>query len=165
MNPTIRSMHPEDWDEVRRIYLEGIATGNATFQTEAPSWEHWDASHIATCRFVAEQEGLMLGWAVLGAISSRPVYRGVAEVSVYVAEQVRGKGIGRALMGTLVQEAEREGFWTLQAGIFSENSSSVALHRSVGFREVGRREKMGQLAGRWRDVLLLERRSLVNGQA
>lgn len=163
MNMSLRLMRPDDWPEVRRIYLEGIATGNATFQTEAPTWQHWDANHLQACRLVAEIGGVMQGWAVLAAISSRAVYRGVAEVSVYVGQDARGTGIGTALLGTLVAEAEQQGFWTLQAGIFPENRGSMALHRKVGFREVGRRERMGQLAGAWRDVVLVERRSKVNG--
>ncbi len=158
MTISIRPMQPDDWLATRQIYLEGIATGNATFQTEAPSWEHWDANHLQACRLVAENDGDVLGWAVLGAISSRPVYRGVAEVSVYVAERARGTGVGKALMQELVTQSEREGFWTLQSGIFPENHGSLALHRGAGFREVGRREKIGMLAGQWRDVVLLERR-------
>ncbi|AZQ49639.1 GNAT family N-acetyltransferase [Burkholderia cenocepacia] len=159
MTISIRPMQPDDWLATRQIYLEGIATGNATFQTEAPSWEYWDANHLRACRLVAESDGDVLGWAVLGAISSRPVYRGVAEVSVYVAERARGTGVGKALMQELVAQSEREGFWTLQSGIFPENHGSLALHRSAGFREVGRREKIAMLAGQWRDVVLLERRS------
>ncbi|MFC4160290.1 GNAT family N-acetyltransferase [Chitinimonas lacunae] len=163
MSLLIRPMLPSDWAEVRRIYLEGIASGNATFQTEAPSWESWDANHLPVCRFVAEADGVMLGWAVLAAISSRPVYGGVAEVSVYVGQAARRQGVGSALMAHLVDSAEQQGFWTLQAGIFPENHGSLALHRRAGFREVGRREKMGQLAGVWRDVVLVERRSKING--
>ncbi|MBV1774716.1 GNAT family N-acetyltransferase [Burkholderiaceae bacterium DAT-1] len=157
----IRPMHATDWVAVRRIYLEGIATGNATFQTEAPEWDYFDANHLKVCRFVAEDESGVLGWATLGAISSRPVYRGVAEVSVYVAESARGRGVGRTLMAALVPASEAAGFWTLQAGILSENSASRSLHRQFGFREVGVREKMGQLAGVWRNVVLMERRSTV----
>ncbi|WP_229653149.1 GNAT family N-acetyltransferase [Burkholderia pseudomallei] len=151
-------MQPDDWLATRQIYLEGIATGNATFQTEAPSWEYWDANHLQACRLVAENNGDVLGWAVLGAISSRPVYRGVAEVSVYVAERARGTGVGKALMQELVAQLQREDFWTLQSGIFPENHGSLALHRGAAFREVGRREKIAMLAGQWRDVVLLERR-------
>ncbi|MCA8492783.1 GNAT family N-acetyltransferase [Burkholderia arboris] len=133
--------------------------GNATFQTEAPSWEYWDANHLQACRLIAESDGDVRGWAVLGAISSQPVYRGVAEVSVYVVERTRGTGVGKALMQELVAQSEREGFWTLQSGIFPENHGSLALHRGAGFREVGLREKVAMLAGQWRDVVLLERRS------
>ncbi|WP_374355746.1 N-acetyltransferase family protein [Chitinimonas sp.] len=160
----LRAMHAGDWPEVRRIYLEGIATGNATFQTEAPSWESWDTNHLQACRLVAERDGQMLGWAVLAAISSRPVYRGVAEVSVYVGDAARGLGVGSMLLAQLVADAEQAGLWTLQAGIFVENAASRALHRRCGFREVGVRERMGRLAGRWRDVVLVERRSAVNGR-
>ncbi|KGU72143.1 GNAT family N-acetyltransferase [Burkholderia pseudomallei] len=158
MTISIRPMQPDDWLATRQIYLEGIATGNATFQTEAPSWEYWDANHLQACRLVAENNGDVLGWAVLGAISSRPVYRGVAEVSVYVAERARGTGVGKALMQELVAQLQREDFWTLQSGIFPENHGSLALHRGAAFREVGRREKIAMLAGQWRDVVLLERR-------
>ncbi|AJX96691.1 acetyltransferase family protein [Burkholderia pseudomallei PB08298010] len=158
MTISIRPMQPDDWLATRQIYLEGIATGNATFQTEAPSWEYWDTNHLQACRLVAENNGDVLGWAVLGAISSRLVYRGVAEVSVYVAERARGTGVGKALMQELVAQSQREGFWTLQSGIFPENHGSLALHRGAGFREVGRREKIAMLAGQWRDVVLLERR-------
>ena len=154
----LRTMLPEDWTEVRRIYLEGIASGNSTFQTEAPTWEQWDANHLQTCRLVAVKDDSIVGWAVLAGISARPVYRGVAEVSVYVTPSVHGQGVGSALMQELVAASERHGFWTLQAGIFPENVASLALHASVGFRQVGRREKMGQLHGAWRDVVLLERR-------
>jgi|SRR6185369_5451110 L-amino acid N-acyltransferase YncA len=154
----LRSMLPEDWPEVRRIYLEGIASGNSTFQTEAPTWEQWDANHLQACRLVAVQGGSVVGWAVIAAISARPVYRGVAEVSVYVTSSVHGQGVGNALMQELVSASERHGFWTLQAGIFPENVASLAVHAKAGFRQVGRRERMGQLHGVWRDVVLVERR-------
>jgi phosphinothricin acetyltransferase len=159
MNTTIRTIKAEDWAEVRRIYLEGIATGNATFQTDAPTWEDWDKGHLAVCRFVAERDGEIAGWTALSPVSSRCVYRGVAEVSLYVGDKHRRTGVGTALMIELVQESEKKGFWTLQAGIFPENKDSIALHRKHGFREVGRRERFGRLEGVWRDVLLLERRS------
>ena len=151
-------MLPEDWTDVRRIYVEGIASGNSTFQTEAPTWEQWDANHLQVCRLVALHGDTVVGWAVLAAISARPVYRGVAEVSVYVAPAAHGQGVGSALMQELVSASERHGFWTLQAGIFPENLASLALHARAGFRQVGRREKMGQLHGTWRDVVLMERR-------
>jgi phosphinothricin acetyltransferase len=163
MQATLRPLQASDWEDLQRIYLEGIATGNATFQTEAPSWEEWDRNHLAHCRLVAEAAGRPFGWAVLAAISSRAVYRGVAEVSVYVGEEARGQGIGQLLLRELVIESERLGFWTLQAGIFAENLCSLRLHSSAGFREVGRRERMDQLGGKWRDVVLLERRSLLVG--
>ena len=167
---TIRAMTPADWPAVRAIYEEGIATGNATFQSAAPAWEAWDAGHRGECRLVAVDAGHVAvdaghvaGWAALSGVSSRCVYAGVAEVSVYIAASARGRGIGRRLLEELVLESEREGFWTLQAGIFPENEASVALHRRCGFRVVGLRERLGQMNGRWRDVLLLERRSAAVG--
>ncbi len=159
----IRPMLPEDWSQVRQIYLEGIATGNATFETEAPSWEKWDGGHLKNCRFVACSGDKILGWAALSPVSSRRVYAGVTEVSVYVAAASQGKGVGRALLSALVDSADAEGIWTLQAGIFPENVASIHLHKSLGFREVGRREKIGKIGDRWRDVMLLERRSEVAG--
>jgi phosphinothricin acetyltransferase len=150
---------PGDWDDVRRIYLEGIVDGNATFETEAPSWEKWDASHRPAPRLVARENGATVGWAALSNVSGRDVYRGVAEVSVYVAAGARGRGVGRALLSELVRRSEEAGVWTLQAGIFPENAASLALHLTCGFRTVGRRERLGRLAGVWRDVMLLERRS------
>lgn len=155
-------MRAGDWPEVRAIYLEGIATGNATFQTVAPEWPEWDAGHLPHSRLVVRDEGGVAGWAALSRVSARQVYAGVAEVSVYVAEQSRGRGVGRELMRALVAESERQGIWTLQAGIFPENEGSLALHRSVGFRVVGRREKLGRMNGLWRDVVLMERRSTIS---
>jgi len=151
-----------DWDDVRRIFLEGIATGNATFETGAPSWQRWDADHLPAPRVAARDgdEERLVGWAVLSSFSSRPVYAGVAEVSVYVAERARGRGIGRSLLAELVARSEAEGLWTLQAGIFPENEVSIALHRALGFQVVGVRQRLGRMAnGAWRDVVLLERRS------
>ena len=156
---TIKPMAQEHWPEVLRIYLEGIATGNATFETEAPSWEKWDSGHLATCRLIAQQDSTVLGWAALSPVSSRCVYAGVAEVSVYVAEIARGSGIGKSLLAALIESSEKSGVWTLQAGIFPENTASIALHKSFGFREVGRRERIGKMGDSWRDVVLLERRS------
>ncbi len=150
------------WPAVRSIYAEGIATGNATFETEAPDWEKWDKGHRQDCRFVAVETGnkaSVLGWAALSPVSGRCVYAGVAEVSVYVAARARGCGIGKLLLEALARESEARGIWTLQAGIFPENLASVALHRSCGFVEVGVRRRLGKLGDRWRDVLLLERRS------
>ncbi|MDO7846558.1 N-acetyltransferase family protein [Hymenobacter sp. M29] len=152
------------WPAVRAIYAEGMATGNATFTTEPPAWEAWDASHLPTCRLVAaDAAGQVLGWAALSPVSGRCVYAGVAEVSVYVGAAARGQGVGRALMNALVTESEQNGLWTLQAGIFPENTASLRLHEAVGFRPVGRRERIGQLHGHWRNTLLLERRSAVVG--
>jgi len=156
-------MGPAHWTAVRTIYEAGIVTGNATFQTEAPSWEQWDASHLASCRLVALAGDTVVGWAALTPVSQRAVYVGVCEVSVYVAAEWRGKGIGRTLLDALVACSEADGRWTLQAGIFPENEGSIALHLSAGFRILGRRERVGRLRDRWRDVLLLERRSRIVG--
>lgn len=156
----IRPLQPEDWDRVRTIYEQGIATGDATFETEAPEWLVWDRNHLAACRFVAERDGHIAGWAALAPVSERCVYGGVAEVSLYVAEDARGGGIGAILLAALVESSEGEGMWTLQAGVFPENEASIRIHERAGFRRVGRRERLGRLAGQWRDVLLLERRSL-----
>ena len=152
-------MRPEDWPEVRKIYGEGIATGNATFETELPDWKKWDSNHRQDCRLLAQKGGHVLGWAALSPVSSRRVYSGVAEVSVYVAAAARGNGMGKALLKALIEESERHGIWTLQAGIFPENVASIALHKSCGFRKVGVRRRIGKLGEVWRDVLLLERRS------
>jgi phosphinothricin acetyltransferase len=160
---TIDAMQNTDWDAVRAIYCQGIATGNATFETDAPTWAAWDASHHQACRLVARTGDRIVGWATLSPVSSRCVYAGVAEVSIYVAEDARGQGIGTALLGALVEASEREGLWTLQAGIFAENGASLAMHRACGFRIVGRRERLGQMNGVWRDVILMERRSDVVG--
>ena len=157
-------MRARDWEQVRAIYLEGIGTGLATFETEAPSWERWDAAHLSFARFVARTaDDEVAGWAALSPVSARSVYAGVAEVSVYVGAGFRGRGLGRALLSALVRESEVEGIWTLQASIFPENRASVALHKACGFREVGRRERVGRLRGRWRDTVLLERRSRTVG--
>ena len=156
------------WPAVRAIYIEGLATGQATFATEAPTWAAWDAGHLPTCRLAAvanDAPEQPRGWVALSPVSSRRVYGGVAEVSVYVAAAARGQGVGRALLAALVAESERQGLWTLQAGIFPENAASVRLHEAAGFRRVGRRERIGQLRGAWRDTLLLERRSALVGTA
>jgi phosphinothricin acetyltransferase len=159
----IDKMQTSDWDQVSSIYMEGIATGNATFETHLPDPTSWDTSHLPICRLVARDGGSILGWAALSPVSSRCVYGGVAEVSVYVAARARGKGIGRRLLAALVAESERNGIWTLQAGILAENRASIAIHEACGFREVGRREKLGKLKGVWRDVVLMERRSGIVG--
>ena len=159
----IRVMTAEDWESVRSIYLAGIATGQATFETEAPSWENWNKTHLPAPRLVAISEERIAGWAALSPVSARPVYGGVAEVSVYVGEEMRGRGIGALLLEALVQESERNGIWTLQAGIFPENAASLTLHKSFGFREVGTRERIGKMQGVWRNTLLFERRSKLVG--
>ena len=155
----IVGLRPEDWERVRAIYLEGIATGHATLETAAPPWEKWDADHLPRPRLVAREGATVLGWAALSPVSGRCVYGGVAEVSVYVAAAARARGVGRALLERLIPASEDAGIWTLQAGIFPENEPSLALHRRCGFREVGRRERLGKLGTAWRDVILLERRS------
>lgn len=163
MNYQISTMHPSHWEQVRAIYLEGIETNNATFETDPPPWEQWDSGHLAVGRLVATRGATVLGWAALSGVSSRCVYAGVAEVSVYVGQAFRGQRVGRALLEALIQASEQAGIWTLQAGIFPENQASVVLHQRCGFREVGRRERLGKLHGVWRDVLLMERRSRVVG--
>ena len=159
MNVIITAMKPEDWEIVRLIYEEGIAAGHATFETDAPEWDVWDRSHMKACRLVARADGEVVGWAALSPVSSRCVYAGVAEVSIYVRASARGMGVGGALMKHLVKESERAGIWTLQGGVFPENVGSIALQKAFGFREIGRQERLGQLKGVWRDVLLVERRS------
>lgn len=164
MDFLIGDMAEGDWAGVASVYREGIATGDATFEREAPTWDAWAAAHTAGTRLVARAGEEVLGWAALSPVSARAVYRGVAEVSVYVAASARGRGVGRALLDALVRRSEESGFWTLQAGIFPENEASVALHVACGFRVVGRRERIGRSAeGVWRDTLLLERRSRVVG--
>jgi len=163
MDFVIGSMRPQDWDFVRAIYLEGITTGQATFETEAPDWERWDAGHLPQCRLVARNGDVVLGWAALSPVSRREVYAGVAEVSVYVAASARGLGVGGALMLALIEASELYGVWTLQSSIFPENHASVALHLKHGFREVGRRERIARHHGVWRDTIVLERRSRVAG--
>jgi L-amino acid N-acyltransferase YncA len=153
------------WEAVKSIYEQGIATGDATFQTEAPGWEEWDRSHLGNPRLVITDQGEVLGWAALTAVSGRCVYAGVAEVSVYVASRARGRGLGRRLLAELVTQSEKQNLWTLQAGIFPENTASIKIHEACGFRLVGRREKIGKMGNAWRDTLLLERRSPVIGTA
>jgi L-amino acid N-acyltransferase YncA len=144
---------------VKKIYDEGIATGHATFQTESPEWNEWNSSHLLQCRFVAMENTRVAGWAALTPVSGRCVYAGVAEVSVYVGTDHRGQGVGKHLLKKLIVESESKNIWTLQAGIFPENEASIKLHNSLGFRQVGYREKIGQMKGVWRDTVLLERRS------
>jgi L-amino acid N-acyltransferase YncA len=165
-NYRIRAMHKDDWAKVRLIYLEGIATGNATFETIAPiQWEEWDKKYLPHCRFVAESdkneknENKILGWAMLTPVSSRSVFAGVAEVSIYVAKVAQRQGIGFALLSKLISDSKANNIWTLQAGIFPENLASLSMHEKCGFRTVGLREKIGKLHGKWHDMLLLERRN------
>lgn len=163
MTLSLEKMLPGHWEDVRAVYEEGLATGDATFETEAPGWGRWDASHLQACRLVALSGGRVAGWAALSPVSARKVYAGVAEVSVYVGAEFRGAGLGSALLAALVRASEAEGIWTLQASIFPENVASITLHKACGFREVGRRERVGRLKGRWRDTVLLERRSRTVG--
>jgi L-amino acid N-acyltransferase YncA len=159
---TVRDLRPDDWPEVRAIYEEGIRGGDATFEAEPPSWERWDAAHPELW-LVAERDGAIVGWAALSPASARHCYRGVGEVSVYVAEVARGAGLGRELLDELVARSERAGYWTLTAGVFPENAGSMRLHKACGFREVGVREGLGESGGVWRDVVWLERRSTLVG--
>jgi phosphinothricin acetyltransferase len=163
MDFVIDKMKEGDWDEVRSAYLEEITDGNATFETEVPEWEKWDKNHLCDCRFAARTKDKAIGFASLTPVSKRQVYSGVAEVSLYVAASARGIGIGKALLLALIAESERVGIWTLQAGSFPENAASIALQKSCGFRKVGRRERIGQSNGVWRDVILMERRSKIVG--
>jgi L-amino acid N-acyltransferase YncA len=158
----VRDLHADDWPAARKIYEDGIRSGDATFETEVPSWAEWDAAHPGL-RLAAERDGSVIGWAALSPPSRRSCYRGVGEVSVYVAEGGRGAGVGRALLELLVARSEQAGLWTLTAGVFPENEASLRLHRACGFREVGVRERLGESGGVWRDVVWLERRSKVVG--
>lgn len=159
----IRPMQPDDWQAVADIYRQGIATGFATFETDIPSYEAWDATHMSTCRLVVTENKSILGWAALSPVSSRCVYGGIGEVSVYVGNDSRGKGVGKLLMEALIEESEAEGLWTIQSGIFPENKGSIELHKKVGFRYIGKRERVGKLNGEWKDNLLFERRSKIVG--
>ena len=159
MDLAVDRMRVEDWNEVARIFLEGISTGHATFETHVPSWDEWNAGHIPGSGLVVRAGATVVGWAALSPTSTRRVYAGVAEVTMYVTAGLRGKGIGHELLSRLIALSENLGVWTLQAVVFPENSASVRLHGRLGFREVGRRERIGQMNGVWRDVILLERRS------
>jgi L-amino acid N-acyltransferase YncA len=154
----VEPLRADDWPAVAAIFAEGIATRNATFETVTPSWDEWDGSHLPEHRLAVRENETVLGWAALSPYSHRSAYAGVAEVSVYVAAAARGRGVGRSLLEALVASARAGGLWTLQAGIFPENEASIALHRALGFREVGVREQIGRLDGVWRDVVLLELR-------
>jgi phosphinothricin acetyltransferase len=155
----IDEMKAEDWKDVRAIYLEGIATKNATFEQNAPDWEDWNRNHLEMCRFVARENNKIIGWAALSPVSKRSVYSGVVEVSIYISENAKGKGVGKRLLSRLVEASEMAGIWTLQGGIFPENETSIAIHKACGFRIVGARERVGKMDGVWRDVVLMERRS------
>jgi L-amino acid N-acyltransferase YncA len=159
----IESMSNDSWIDVARIYEEGIATKNATFENQVPDWNQWDKSHRMDCRLIALVDNKVVGWAALSNVSGRCVYSGVAEVSVYVDSNYRGKGIGDCLLNSLIKESEKCEIWTLQAGIFPENISSISLHHKHGFRTIGIRERLGKMNNKWRDVALLERRSQIVG--
>jgi phosphinothricin acetyltransferase len=161
---TITELKEKHYTFVKDIYLQGIATHNATFQTKAPGWDEWDKGHLQHSRIIAvDENNAVIGWAALSAVSSRCVYAGVAEVSVYIRAGHRGKGVGKRLMQDLIQSSEQNNIWTLQAGIFPENTASLQLHQNNGFRMIGRREKIGKMGDTWRDTVLLERRSTVTG--
>lgn len=152
-------MQPEDWPEVARIYAEGMATGMATFETRVPEYENWDRAHLPACRWVADAGGHLLGWAALSPVSGRCVYGGVAELSIYVGSGSRGQGVGRALLGVVIPDSEKAGLWTLQSGVFPDNTASIKLHLAMGFRKLGYRERIGKRDGVWKDNVLFERRS------
>ena len=161
---SIEAMTARDWPGVSKIYADGIATGNATFETAVPQWEEWNATHLPACRLVARATSEVLGWAALSPVSRRRVYAGVAEVSLYVAQHVRRRNVGSRLLQALIKASEREGVWTLQGSVFPENTASIELQKRHGFRIVGTREKIGCVEGRWRNVLLMERRSTTVGR-
>ena len=160
----IAPMTPEDWPEVRRIYAEGIATGNATFETETPTWDTWDRNHLSACRLTARVGDAVVAWVAISPVSARPCYAGVVEHSVYVAEAMRGRGVGKALLAELVRVSEASGYWTLQSSVFPENQASLAIHLACGFRILGRRKRVAMLNGTWRDTVVVERRSTVAGE-
>jgi phosphinothricin acetyltransferase len=168
MKYLIDIMKRRDWEQVRSIYLEGIGTGNSTFESDAPDWERWDSGHLPDHRLVVREGDRILAWAALSPVSTRSVYAGVVELSLYVAAEHRGKGIGSALLEAVILSTENAGLWTLQGGIFPENTASLRLVKKHGFKEIGRREKIGRMtyglfSGTWRDVILVERRSAVAG--
>ncbi len=159
----IQQMKPSDWLAVADIYKQGIETGMATFETKVPEWEQWNENHIESCRLIAKINENTVGWAALSAVSSRCVYGGLAEVSVYVSSLARGKKIGEYLLRNLIDQSEEQGYWTLQSGIFPENLASIRLHEKLGFRKIGYKERIGQLDGDWKDNILMEKRSNKKG--
>jgi L-amino acid N-acyltransferase YncA len=159
MTIAFRPMTANDWEHVAEVYRQGIETGNATFQQDIPSWQDWDNWHLKNCRIVCIMENQLAGWAALTPISGRCVYAGVAEISVYIADKFRGQRLGLQLLQQLIEESEKENLWTLQAGIFPENTASLTIHEKLGFRKIGYRERIGKMKGKWRDTILLERRS------
>ncbi len=159
MNLKIKHITQEHWPAVAAIYQKGMATGMATFETSTPNWNTWNNNHLKICRYGAWSNNELLGWIALSPVSKRPVYKGVAEVSVYVDPQYMRQGIGSILFDLIIEESENEGYWTLQSGIFPENHASIALHQNKGFRVIGYREKIGQLHGKWYSNVLMERRS------
>jgi L-amino acid N-acyltransferase YncA len=164
MKYKIEEMESSDLEEVNNIYVEGIKTGLATFQTEAPTWENWDKSHLQSCRLVARSESSILGWVALSPTSSRSCYAGVVEVSIYIGEKYKGQGIGKSLLTSIIKQSEENGIWTLYCAIIRENIGSIVLHRKCGFREIGIREKIAKMSNEaWHDVVLMERRSKVVG--
>ena len=165
MDRIVRNMEQADWEQVALIYLEGINTGKSTFQGEVPPWEIWDAGHIKTCRLLACEGSEVLGWAALTPFSSRAVYSGVADLSIYIGEKHRGQGVGRLLLAAIIEESEKLGFWTLQSKIIGENTASIELHKKCGFRVIGYKEKLGRMPnGIWHDIVLMERRSNTMGR-
>lgn len=163
MEVELRKMNDSDWPLVAKVYRQGIETKNSTFETEVPSWESWDKSHLKLCRIVAVSEGSLAGWVALNGISARKVYSGVAEVSIYISEKFKRQGLGTMLLDKIITDSEKEGFWTLQAVMFPENIASLRLHKKMGFRVIGYREHIAKMDGKWRDVILLERRSKNTG--
>jgi phosphinothricin acetyltransferase len=159
----ISAMLPNHWSVVAKIYQEGIQTGYATFEKEVPTWVKWNNAHVKTCRLIVQMDGEIVGWAALSPVSSRCVYGGVAEVSIYISKNLRDKNIGNALLKELITESEKNDIWTLQSGVFRENIGSIKLHENNGFRQIGYREKVGKLDGVWKDKILLERRSKIIG--
>ncbi|MFA9397871.1 MAG: N-acetyltransferase family protein [Clostridiaceae bacterium] len=164
MDYKIESMKPGDWEQVKNIYLEGIKTNIATFQTEAPTWENWNNGHLNSCRLVAHSENNILGWIALSPTSTRTCFKGVVEVSIYIGEKYKGQGIGTTLLTNLIKLSEENGIWTLYSAITKENTASISMHKKSGFREIGIREKIAKTGdGIWHDIVLMERRSKTVG--